>query len=191
MPSAAMKAIFQRAWDTLGGEPKVIGHQRDDGPGEIDVLYCADVPTTGVTSYATIGMYAGDSGFTTEDDVPLRVELLGLCGSSVTEFPNMLASCAFNVLSGEYSVEPGLIYPDVVGQYRPDATMRHMLLVPVFAWDPPANLAVDGLVVTWLQAVPVSQSEAAHARAHGVESLETLLEQADADVADIDREPVV
>ena len=125
-----------------------------------------------MTSYATIGMYLGETG-SVSGGKPLRVELL--------------ASCAFTVLSGDYGIRPGTIFPDVVGQYLPGMTMQHLLFVPVFSWDAPDNLETDGVVVTWLQAVPVSVGEMSHARAHGADALLDLLEEQDVDVADLDR----
>ncbi len=191
MTTPAMKTIFKHVWDVVGGEPKVTQHVRDEGPEEIDILSVPDQPSAGMTAYATIGMYTGETG-TVVEDKPLRVELVSMCDSSVSDYGDMLASCAFNVLRGDYGIRPSTIYPDVVSQYRSDVTMAHMMFVPVFAWEPPPeNLSVDGVVVTWLQAVPVSQSEYHYARSNGADALESLLEEADVDVADINRPAVV
>ncbi len=65
--------------------------------------------------------------------------------------------------------------------------MQHMLFVPVFSWDAPDNPETDGVVVTWLQAVPVSAGEMSHARAHGADALLHLFEEQDVDVVDLDR----
>lgn len=184
-----MQAVFQHVCDVVGGDPKVVGCKRDEGTEEVDIFHSADEPSSGVTTYATIGMYAGETG-TVIGDKPLRVELLSMCDSSVADYSNMLASCAFNVLTGDYGIGPSTIFPDIVSQYLPNVTMKHMLFVPIFAWDPPDNLEIDGVVVTWLQAVPVSQDEFGYARSNGADALETLLEQHDADVADLDRESV-
>jgi antitoxin YqcF len=185
-----MKAIFRHVWEVLEGEPKVIGCVRDDGNLTVDVLRCADRPDPGITSWATIGMYEGETG-KVADGKPLRVELVSLCDSAVDDYGNMLASCAFNVLSGDYGMQPDTVFPDIVSQYRPDVTMKHMLFVPIFSWDGPDNLELDGTVVTWLQAVPISQGELTYARRNGGNALATLLEERDVDVADIDRESVV
>lgn len=189
MTTPAMKTIFQHVWGVVGGDPKVIGCVRDEGGEEIDVMQCADQPSPGITSYATIGMYEGETG-NAVDDKPLRVELLSMCDSSVEQYDNMLASCAFNVLTGEYGIMPGNIYPDIVAQYQPNLTMKHMLFVPVFSWDGPENLEVDGVVVTWLQALPVSDAEMSYARRNGAEALQDLLEEQDVDVADLNRASV-
>ncbi len=190
MTTPAMKSIYRHVLDVIGGEPEVAGCLRDNGPEEVDVLYVADAPSQGLTAYATIGMYEGETG-NRVDGKPLRVELVGMCASAETEYVNMLASCAFNVLTGEYGIKPGNIFPDVIGQYRPDVTMKHMLFVPVFSWEGLSNLEVDGIVITWLQAVPMGQREARYAREHGAEAVQTLLEQRNVDVADLNREQVV
>jgi antitoxin YqcF len=189
MTTPLMKAIFRHVWEVVGGEPKVIGHVRDEGGEQIDIMHCIDQPVPALTTWATIGMYEGETG-NAVDGTPLRVELVSTCDSSYPDYGNMLASCAFNVLTGDYGIMPGNIYPDIISQYLPDVRMKHMLFVPVFSFEGLSNLELDGVVVTWLEAVPVSQAEMQYARQNGADALQTLLEERGADVADLDRESV-
>lgn len=45
--------------------------------------------------------------------------------------------------------------------------------------------------VVWLMLVPISDSELQYAQEYGIEALEALLEEKEADICDINREPVV
>lgn len=73
-------------------------------------MCCACSPATR-SSNAVIAMWAGN-GYT---------------------YANMLASCAFNVLTGEHGMKPGTVNPDIISQYLPNATMKpHVLRAGVF-----------------------------------------------------------
>lgn len=121
------------------------------------------------------------------------MEILGACASSVTSFGTMLSTAALNVASGDYSLSPGNIHPQVVEMFEPDLTMKHLLFVTPFLWSEDAfsPMEDDDMVVAFLQAVPISDSEFEFARVAGVDALEDLLEQAQIDVYDLDRPPVV
>ena len=94
------------------------------------------------------------------------------------EFGRVLASCALNVASGEFSLKPGRIIPDVVEMYLPDVSMKHALFVAPFLWDAEFTpISGDHETVVWSMAVPVSQSEFEFARREGSEELEGLLER--------------
>lgn len=186
-----LKVIARRAAGVFGGTPKVIRYKDDAEINWVDILSCADRPSPGVTSYATIGMSCHDNQMTSGGK-PLRVELLGASDSHMTKFADMLSSCAFNVASGQYSLTPGVIFPDIVSAYEPEATMRHMLFVAPFLWgNEPTEISDDDYTVAWLMAVPVSESEFEYARQHGTDALQDRLEQDDANVLDIHRKPVV
>jgi len=100
------KVIARRAAAVFGGTAKVMRYKDDAEVNWVDVLGCADRPSPGVTAYATIGLSRYDNQLTSGSR-PLRVELLGACASKVQTFAGMLASCAFNIASGEYSLDAG------------------------------------------------------------------------------------
>jgi hypothetical protein len=125
------------------------------------------------------------------DGSELRVEFIGACDEQYEDvYALALSSCAFNIIIDEYSCEPGAVYPNVLSQYDPDVNMKHILFQPLFLWEIP-NLELDGIVVTWLCPVPISESEFQYCVANGADALSDLLEAADADVADLNRPSVV
>lgn len=190
MTNPGLKAVARHSLAAFGGTPNVNRYHRSAGEEWVDVLDCVDRPEAGQTAWATIGMSLFDLELEV-DDTPLRVEIAGIATSNVREFGNMLSAACFNVASGEYTIEPGVIYPDIVADYLPQVTTKHLMFVPVFSWTGLENLEVEGVLITWLQAVPVTQAEFDLAQTQGgSEGLQDLLEDADADVADLNRPSV-
>jgi antitoxin YqcF len=177
----------------LGGEPQVTRYRHDDHHSLwVDVLACADRPQASVTSYATIGISTFDNEATTRDGRALRVELLGAAPSGFVRFANALATVGFNLAAGACLLRPGTLQPDALGMYDSEISVPHLMLVPPFAWDEPVDTLDDNeSYVTWLQAVPITDSELAHARDAGPEALRVRLEGSSIDVLDLTRSSVV
>jgi hypothetical protein len=174
----------------FGGDPTVDRFYADDDSLWVDVLRSPDSPVDGITSHATIGTSRFDNQLVS-DGLSIRVELLGACASEVSEFADMLCSCALTVAHGEHSAVPGAIFTGIVERHLPGVSMKHMLFVTPYLWgDGPDALADDEHVLAWLMAVPVSDSELGYAREHGTDALQALFERAEIDVLDIDRPPV-
>lgn len=191
MTEPVLSAVARHSLDALGGTPNVVRYHRSAGDEWVDVLDCVDRPATGQTSWATIGMSLFDLELHL-DEVPIRLEIAGLAASGIREFSNMLSAAAFNIATGEYTIEPGTIHPDIVNDYLPNVSTKHLMFVPVFSWSGLENLEVEGMLVSWLQAVPVTHAEFAFARSRdSSDELQDLLADADADIADLDRVSVV
>ncbi|MBM4494919.1 suppressor of fused domain protein [Rhodococcus hoagii] len=103
-----------------------------------------------------------------------------------------LAQCAFQVASGSLHVTPNTIVPNAVHAADPGRSTRHVLLVVPFIWAT-LEILVDREedVTTWLQAVPITDSELQFASKYSTDELFERLEAAGADVSDIDRPSVV
>ncbi|MDQ0417390.1 hypothetical protein J2Z48_001563 [Croceifilum oryzae] len=112
-------------------KPSVIRYWDDSRENSIGVVIASDSPTKGYTSYSTVGLWE-HSIDRFVDGVPLRVEIAGSCISDFESFPNMVSTCAFNIINSGYTIFPGAIYPDVVRMYMSDSQMQHAFFAPPF-----------------------------------------------------------
>jgi hypothetical protein len=140
-----------------------------------------------VSSYATIGTSDAPLFFRGKE-YQVRAELVGACSSSFIEFPNVLATAAFNIIKSRWFCAPGVVFPDVFAMYRPESSMAHVLFVSPFLWeDGLQTVSLPDRKVAWLLAVPISEAERAFAVEHGPKRLEELFEQRQIDIFDPDR----
>lgn len=184
------KTIAKAALGALGGKPIVRAYWDDNKENYIDILACDDRPCDGVTAYSTIGLseYSIDQ---IADDLPLRIEMVGACASGFECFPNILGSCAFNIINTKYKCYPGAIFQNVVKYYMPNSSMKHILFMPPFLWEEElTTLSFNDKKVAWLLAVPISDMELEYAIKHGIDALETLFEETQIDIFDLERKPV-
>lgn len=192
---AYVKELYPQIKQLFGGAKPIVDRYGEDheDPHWVDVMRTADSPQPGVTSYATLGMSRFDNGgLQTEDGKPLRVELLGACQSEFTQLAPALNSCALNVANSGYQVWPGVVHPNVLALHAPDTRLKHLLLVTPFLWgSEPSTRAFDDLVVDWLLAVPISDSEFEFARRYDSDRLQQVFEEHQIDKLQINRPPVV
>lgn len=186
-----LRTVAQAVHDALGGDEPRVTHITDALTDDwVDVLNAPDRPGPGSMAFGTIGMSRHDLGLSV-GGTSVRLELAGSMTALVPEFGQALATAALQVVSGEYEMQPGAVFPDVLGGLRDDVFVPHLLFVPVFLWELP-NLEVDGVLVTWLQAVPITQTEYEFAREHGSsDALQSLLEAHGVDVEHAWRDSVV
>ncbi|MCM3631683.1 suppressor of fused domain protein, partial [Paenibacillus glycanilyticus] len=133
-PTEQHKSIAKTIAKVFGGTPKVIRYYDDNKESSVEVLSCTDRPWNDVDSYSTIRL-SDHSIDLTVGDVSLRVELIGACSKEFDMFPNILASCAFNVINTNFPCHPGTIYPNVVRFYLPESPLRDIMLVSPFLWE--------------------------------------------------------
>lgn len=185
------KAIARAIVDAFGTRPRIHAYYDDKRQSVVHIASAPGVIGDDLTAYATIGVHEYSIGHE-EGGLPLRIEMLGLCASTSEIFPNILASCAFNIINSQFTCHPGAVFPNVVTFYHPEGALKHVLFVPPFLWeDRVRTMTFDDKKVAWLLAVPISDAELEYARMHGHEALEDLLEQHDADIADLDRASVL
>lgn len=186
------KLIARKTRDLFGGEPKIRQHYNDDESIELHILRSADRPQVGVSSYATVDLSTFDNQLFAADGRPIRVELLAACQAEFAAMEDVLASCALNVATGEYSVTPDIIMPDVVRIHEPRVRAKHALLTTPFLWgEEPRAVEEEEFVTTWLQLVPVTQSEFDFAMENGNEALIGTFDRLQIDIFDINRPAVV
>lgn len=184
------KIIAQTALDVFGGIPQVIKYWDHMQRNSVDILSCADRPCEGVTSYSTIGLSEHSIGFTS-DKLPLRVEIVGACASEVQSYSNVLANCALRIITLNNKCYPGAIFKNAIDISNIKREMEHILFVTPFVWDKSFTIInFPDKNVTWLNAVPISQTELEYAEDEGIEALEELFERHQIDIFNLNRQSV-
>jgi len=186
MPISKQNKIISKALQSVfNGIPKYTRYADEIGQSTIDIISCVDRPWKGTTSFGTLGLSDYSIGKKV-DGVPLGVEFVGCCESNFDFFPNILATCAFNIINSKFKCEPGTIYPDVIREYA-NSEMKHVMLTTPFIWE--KNLDTLDFsphkITTWLLIVPISDNEFDLAKKKGTDALAALLEEKDIDILDL------
>ena len=100
--------------NAIGLTPKVVAFYDANENSKVDMYIGVDRPDFGITTYSTIGLSEHSIGFTNSNDEDIRVEFISICNSSVFDFANVIATCAFNIINDNYSCQPGTVYPDMI-----------------------------------------------------------------------------
>ncbi|MGK9237006.1 suppressor of fused domain protein [Inquilinus limosus] len=185
--STENKALH-RYLSTLLGSAQVRRYWDEAEKSRIDLLEAQDVPAPKVTTWATIGLSDTPTGLAV-NGVPLGVELLFASNSVNSRAPNILATCAFNVINSNMESTPGVIYPKVIEMYYKNTDVKHILLNNPYLWDIETR-KFDSKIVAWLLAVPISDAEHAIAESKGVDHLTKALEARHVDIFNLRRKSI-
>lgn len=181
------QSIARAILEVFRGTPNVWSYLDENEKSKVDILSCEDVPAKSITSYSTIGL----SDFSIDlrsGETPLGLELVGACRTGYEAFPNILATCAFNIINSGYKCRPGAIFQHIVEMYYPGIEMKHILFIPTFGWRREfTTLEFATKKVTWLCVVPISDEENAYAAEKGVDALESLFEEKQTNIHDLGR----
>src|SRR5699024_7697704 len=90
----------------------------DKNISNIDILVATDRPGDGITSYSTIGLSDYSIGYSV-DEKPLRVEIVGSSATIFEYFPNILSTCAFNIINTNLSIFHGEIFKGIILHFEP------------------------------------------------------------------------
>lgn len=184
------KIIAKSALEAFGGKPKVSKYWDENNVSDVDLLSTADRPYEGVTSYSTVGLSDYSIGYSVEDK-PLRIEIVGASATRFEFFPNIISTCAFNIINTKIPISHGEIFKGVTRMYYTDIEMEHILFTSPYLWDKLNSINFADKKVTWLLAVPISTKELLYAEKEGIEALEDLFEEEDIDIFDIERSSVL
>lgn len=185
------KQIARHVVKALGGKPQVIAYWDDAHEYSVDIAVCRNAPSRGLTSYSTVNL--SDSPLIQKRrEYPVRIELVGACDSKIEEFANVLCMAAFFVMKNKWFCRPGVVFETLVSTYKLSDTMEHLYFTAPSQW-PELNKTLELATkkVTWLWAIPISEAESRYIAENGDDEFESLLEEADADVFDINRESIV
>lgn len=184
------KIIARTALEAFGGKPSVSKYWDENKVSSVDILSTIDRPYEGVTSYSTIGLSDYSIGYSV-DEKPLRIEIVGASATIFEFFPNIVSTCAFNIINTKLPIAHGEIFKGVVRMYYPNSEMEHVLFTSPFLWEKLNSIDFLDKKVTWLLAVPISKKELLFAEEEGTEALEDLFEKKDIDIFDIRRNSVL
>ncbi len=184
------KIIARTALEEFGGKPSVSKYWDDNNVSNVDILATIDRPYDGVTSYSTIGLSDYSIGYSV-DEKPLRIEIVGAAAKIFEFFPNILSTCAFNIINTTLPISHGEIFKGVIKMYYPDSEMEHVLFTSPFLWDKLETIDFPDKKVTWLLAVPISTKEFLYAEKEGPEALEDLFEKKEIDIFDLRRNSIL
>ena len=120
----------------------------------------------------------------------IRIEILGACNNEQIEFPNILSTAAFEIID-RAECNYGLILPRLIELYYPNINMKHICLISPFLWDELKTIELPDIKVAWLLMVPISDEEMNYALKYGVDELESLFEEANIDIFDLNRLSVI
>jgi hypothetical protein len=189
--SDANKMIARTVLDIFGGKPNVWSFVDDNKINSIDILSCNDTPVKSVTSYSTVGLSDFTIGLQV-GDIPLGLEMVGACRTRYEFFPNILSTCAFFVINSGFKCRPGSTLKNIVDMYYPGNIMQHVLFLPTFGWRKEfMTLEFSTKRVTWLLLVPISDKELDFSTEKGIDALETLFEEKQIDIFDLERKSVL
>ena len=192
IPFEYRHSIYTNVKTATGGDPAVVRYFDKGEVNSVDVMSISDCPQPGTTTWGTIGLSAYSIDLILEEDRELRCEFIGAAYSDWDHFGRILGLCAFNIIRFDASVHPGTVYPDLVSDYYPDVTMKHIMFHNPYLWgDGPASMDYPENHVTWLMAVPISDSEMEFRRTKGYDATCARFEKKAIDVLDLNRRPVV
>ena len=171
-----------KSYTEIGDRERVVSYvMTEDG-------YC---PGTKVVS--SVSLHKKDLGlFVSDSDLHLRMEVMlaGLPENSYLE--QALAQCALDIDDLEFCAY-GTVLEDAAAlrMFYLKSEMKHfVLLSPVF-WPKYSAFVSDSAIVAWLYAVPISDNELDFMRENGLNALQDLLEEKEADVLDFYRPSVI
>jgi hypothetical protein len=185
------KIIAMEVAKAFGGKPNVQRFWDERDTNYVDILKCVDRPQNNVTSYATIGLSDAPL-YKDGSEYPARLELVGACGSRFEGLDNALATAAFCIINSKWFCYPGAVFSDILSMYTMSSSMHHFFFTPPFLWEETLKtMTIGDKSVAWLLAVPISNEERAFAEDQGSDALETLFEEKQIDIFDLERQSVV
>jgi len=166
---------------------KAFGVRNELVPNEsAQILSARDCPEVGVTSFGTVGISVTPSRYNGKVS-NIYVELVGASYSRFHELASGLLIIAERVRAGEWTCCPGTIFPDVLNKNNSEI----YLMSPVLWDDRLRTVNIGDIKLAWLQAIPISKSEAQFANKHGTDALESILEDNEIDLFDLERRQVI
>jgi antitoxin YqcF len=183
-PTESERLLGRHIRATFGGTTRVVGYGDDDGRQDVFLVSAEDIPTRGVTSYGTVGLFNTPQPF---QDKRVFVEILGACASATRPFANLIGSCVFESRKNGTPVVHGGVMPGILDQYEMSNTLRHVTFVSPFLWDGFKPFPLEEKEIHWLLALPISDGERGFLGANGIDALEALFEERQIDLFDINR----
>ena len=109
----------------------------------------------------------------------------------IMEIHSQIYFCAFNIIKDHYSYTPGMVNMNVIDDYYKILEMRHIYYTIPSYWEDLQGHLIDGHIVNWLFAIPISDNELDYLNENGVDAFEDLLESNDTEVYDLYRRSII
>lgn len=184
------ETLYHSVNGIFGGIPHVFRYYDQLDEISSDLLTVEDVPIKGVLSYSTLGLIHYPIGQRL-DEKPLRIEIAGACYQEFEYYPNLLSSCAFEIMNAHFTCHRGAVYPDCVNMYVQGSPMKHLLFYPFSFWGKELEtISFEDKVVKWFTAIPISESELAFLEKNPPEELVGRLKDTSADLFNLRRAPL-
>ena len=185
------KCVAEYAARAFGGDYHVREYLHDTEPLAVDVLRCDDRPQKGVTSYSTIGL-SDNPTRSVGGHLPTRMEIAGACVTAVDYFANVLASAAFHVVRTGEPYHLAAVMLNYVSQYDESMHLPHLYFTAPFPWTMLLEtVECPTKKVSWLMAVPISESEYRYVKQNGHHALDELMRISQTDIFAISRPSLV
>lgn len=190
-PSKENKMVARHVARAFGGDFNVRQVVHDTQPLTVDVLRCEDTPDDGLISYSTIGL--SDHPMTYEEgEFPTRLEITAVTDAEDSKMDLIIGSAAFRIMQTHELVYPGRVLEGYVEEYHPEGDLPHLYFTDPFPWgEELGTLDCDTKQVSFLLAMPLSDSELEYLLEHGDEALDELFAENEVAYYDLDRESVV
>ena len=188
------KKIFQKICEVFGVKKDEIRTQAfwdEKQQNYIDIAICENNPIENVTAYSTIALSDFSIGKKV-NNIPLGIEMVAACATCFDKIPNILSTCAFNIIIERSSCFPGAVYPNEIDMYIPKNSLKHMFFVQPFGWDKEfETLEFPTKKVSFLLAVPISDAEFRYRIDNGPEALQEIFDERQIDIYDLNRKSIL
>jgi hypothetical protein len=185
-PTEKQKELYKKLSPILGVDSKVVRYGDDSNDKSIFILECPDPTDEKVMFYSTIGLM----DFPTDS---IKYEILLTGYASFECAGNILSSTAFFVIKDNWKIGNGVVFETLVEMFLPNnKDMKHVLFTSPFLWeDKLEEFKVKNEEVLFLLAVPISDAELQYKNQNGLSALESIFEEKNVDIFDLDRVSVL
>lgn len=189
LPST-MRAVADFLKLNLAGRAQTRAYCDDARRNVVAIVEAIGTPHESLATFASASLHATENLL---DDRDVRVELLAVGPRQTPDLGNLVATAAFYVMKDRWLAAPGVVFPNLVGEYLPNASVRHLTWTEPFDFDGLSTFAPAGvnLPIHMLQAVPITDREYAMLRSDGFDALERALSAAEVRHYDLDRPSAV
>ncbi len=184
-PTEKQKELYKQLSPILGIDSKVVKYGDDNNDKSIFILECPDPTDENVMFYSTIGLM----DFPTDN---IKYEILFTGYATFECAGNILSSSAFFIMKDNWKASNGVVFETLVEMFLPNKDMKHMLFTSPFLWeDKLEGFEVQNEEILFLLAVPISDAELQYKNKNGLSALESIFEEKNVDIFDLDRVSVL
>jgi antitoxin YqcF len=187
-PTPLERELGRSIRSRFGAQTKVIRFADDKEINEVFVVSGNNCPVEGVTSYGSVGLSRNTQRLNAEG---VKVEIVAACESKTPNFDSLVASCVFDSVKNGSNIVYGSCIADILVQYQISDTLKHVTFVAPFLWQGLDKISVEGEIIYCLMMLPISDAERQYLNEYGIDALESIFNEKQIDVFDINRPSVL